>query len=270
MSGVTWLALAVLLAVAATVTWASGGDQRRLPDKASRHDASEARRRRLALLIGLLAGGVAALLLLEPQRLGLAAVVVVALEGARRQRRRQRCRREATRTRASVVEVGEALVAELRAGRPTQSALTSVCRLWAPMAEIARAAHLDADVPGALRRLAGRPGAEGLADLAAAWELAGRTGSGLAVALDRVVGGARDANADLTTVEGELASARATGRVVAGLPLLTLGLGAGAGVGTWRWLLDTPWGIACLAAATGLALAGLTWIDRIADGVARS
>jgi len=70
-------------------------------------------------------------------------------------------------------------------------------------------------------------------------------------------------------VEGELASAQATARLVAGLPLASLAMSAGIGADPWRFLLATPVGVACLGIGALFAFAGLLWIDRIASSVLR-
>lgn len=219
------------------------------------------------VLAGLLLTGT--VLVLDGVRLAVAAVVVVAGSGVAHLRSRGRRRREAERTQTAVVEVGEALVGELRAGRPVLDALARAAGPWEPFAAVAKAAALDADVPAALRRTAREPGAEGLGELAVAWDVAVRTGSGLVEVLNQVVEGNRAAHEDRRTVGTELASARATARLMVLLPVVTLGLAAGSGGAPWRLLVSEPVGVACLGAGTVLALAGLIWIDRIADGVVR-
>lgn len=242
----------------------------------ARSDAGRRRRgspscwRRAAPAGGLVGGtSAAAVLLLDGVRLAVAIVGVIGVAGAWHLRERERRRRAADRTRAAVVEVGEALVGELRAGRDVGTALLRAAEAWEPFGAVARAAALDADVPAALRRVAQEPGAEGLRHLAVAWEVAGRTGAGLADVLTQVVDGARGVHEDLRTVRTELASARSTARLMVLLPVVTLGLAAGTGTAPWRLLVSEPLGVACLGGGVVLVLAGLLWIDRIADGVLR-
>jgi len=168
-----------------------------------------------------------------------------------------------------VLEACELMSAELAAGQPPGLALGRAATSWPLLAPVAEASDLGGDVALALRRAAGEPGAGDLRGVAGAWVVAHRSGAGLAEALDRVAGSIRADRALRRVVESELASARATARLVAGLPLVVLLLGNGGGASAWAFLLRTSVGLLCLAAGLALGLAGLWWIERIAAQVTR-
>jgi tight adherence protein B len=120
-----------------------------------------------------------------------------------------------------------------------------------------------------MHRLSAEPGAEGLRLVAAAWQVSHRTGRGLADALARVADGLRATRATDRVVQGELASARATARLVAALPLLTMAMATGAGADPVTFLIASPLGLGCLAGGLALGFSGLAWIDRLARDVHR-
>jgi len=183
-------------------------------------------------------------------------------------RRRQEAKEAETRG-TRTVEVCDLLAAELAAGRAGEVALEEAAASWPALRPVADACRLGGDVPAALRVLALLPGAQGLRLLAAAWAVSHRTGSGLAAATRRVADAVRSEQATRRVVAGELASARATARLMAALPVLALLMGSGAGGDPWSFLLATPWGLACLAGGLALELTGLWWIELIARGVDR-
>ncbi len=152
--------------------------------------------------------------------------------------RRRRRRRAAEAVAAQVLETCELLAGELAAGRPPGEALDRAAAAWPPL----RAGRRG--VPGRRRRArrAARPGRRAstaprdLRVVAAAWQVAHRTGEGLGAAVDRVAESLRAAGATRRVVAGELASARATARLVAG----PAGAGAGDGLGRRRRPVGLP------------------------------
>lgn len=181
---------------------------------------------------------------------------------------RRRARDRAARATADrVLEACDQLAAELGAGRPPASALAHVAVDWSALAPVAEAHRVGSDVAAAFRVVAAEPGAEDLRYVAAAWQVAQRTGQGLGTAVHRVSGDLREARSTGRVVRGELASARATARMVAGLPVLALLMGSGAGGDPVGFLVGEPLGLACLGTGLAFALAGLWWIEALARAV---
>ncbi|NYE36717.1 tight adherence protein B [Nocardioides cavernae] len=169
----------------------------------------------------------------------------------------------------AVLEVCDLLAADLSAGRPPGAALASAAERWPPLDPVVEALRLGADVPEAFRRLAHeRPGAADLRWVAGAWQVAQDSGHGLSAALERTSAGLRARRRTRRLVDSELASARATARLVACLPVAVLLMGSGTGSDPWAFLLGTPVGWACLGAGLALLALGLWWIERLADAAA--
>ena len=193
-------------------------------------------------------------------------LAAVAVGGGRLVRRRRLARE--VRDRADrVLESCELLASELSAGQPPGAALSRAASGWPPLQPAAEEFSLGGSVPARLRRLAEQPGADDLRLVAAAWELSHRTGDGLADALHRCAAALRESGATRRLVEGELASARATARMVAALPVLTLVLGSGAGGDPVSFLVGHPLGWACLAGGLLFGFLGLWWIESLAGDV---
>jgi tight adherence protein B len=182
---------------------------------------------------------------------------------------RRRERRSAAVTGGRVLEACEQLASELASGQPPGAALARAADDWPELAPVAEAFRVGSDVPAALRTAAARPGAGDLRLLAAAWQVAHRTGQGLADAVDRVARQLVDSRATGRVVAGELASARATARLVALLPVAALAMGSGVGGDPVGFLLRTPAGWLCLAIGLVFGLSGLWWIERLARDVDR-
>lgn len=258
--------LAAATAAMAVVLLIPAPPRRPLPGCGSAGNRLSATRLLLAPLGGM---AVALLAVAEGSVLALGLILLAAGAAAARLADRARRRRDAEGREAQVVEVSQVLAGELRAGRPPVAAVTRAAETWPELEPVAVAARLGADVPGALRRLSEAPGGHGLRQIAAAWQVSQGSGAGLAVAVTHVATSARQAQALRRLVTAELASAQATARMVAALPLLALLMGSGIGGDPWGFLLTTPLGLGCLALGLALALAGLAWIERIATGVGR-
>ncbi|MEF9883760.1 type II secretion system F family protein [Streptomyces sp. P9-A4] len=184
-------------------------------------------------------------------------------------------RRRAGEARAErVVALCGAVVGELRAGWQPAQALSFAARetgaLGAEEAAVLAAARFGGDVPEALRRAAAQDGADGLAGMAACWQVAVDGGAGLAAGLDRLEAALRDHREQRERLRAELAGAWATVAVLALLPVAGIGLGAALGADPLRVLLRTPAGLGCLAVGGALEAAGLWWAARIVRGGERA
>ena len=200
---------------------------------------------------------------------GLAAVAGGAAAGTAALLRQRARRRAAARVSGLVLEACELIAAELGAGLPPGRCLDRAAREWPPLAAVAEAFRMGADVPAAFRQVAAAPGAADLRLVAAAWQVAHRTGQGLGrtrwTGWPPTCAPPRPAR---RVVEGELASARATARLVAG----AAAAGPGDGLGGRRRPVGLPArhprsGSAASPAGLALGLAGLAWIEAIARDV---
>ncbi|MEV6329581.1 type II secretion system F family protein [Streptomyces sp. NPDC051909] len=213
------------------------------------------------------AAGVLALLGSSPLPL-LAGAVAVPLVG--RRLRAARARREREERADRVVELCGAVAGELRAGWQPGQALAFAARAGGALGEqeaaVLAAARFGGDVPEALRRAARRDGADGLAGMAACWQVAVDGGAGLAAGLDRLESALRAHRDQRERLRAQLAGAWATVAVLAVLPVAGLGLGSALGARPLRVLLHTPAGLGCLLVGGALEAAGLWWAARIVRG----
>jgi tight adherence protein B len=184
-----------------------------------------------------------------------------------RQMRIARTHSASLRTRAQTIAALDLLAAELRAGILPRQAIETLAEDAPSLRPAAVAAAHGGDIVAALRAASAEPGAGALADLAGAWHVAERAGAPLADVLDRVATAVRDDAEVDREVQAEAAPARATGRLMAVLPVLGLSLGAGMGANPVHVLTGTVAGALCLAGGFALACAGIVWVDRIVASV---
>lgn len=180
-------------------------------------------------------------------------------------------RRQARQREQEISEACVALSAELRAGMPVTRALSVVSADWPDLfGEVAGRAATGGDVAAALREVARRPGAGSLRALAAGWDVTESTGAPLSRVLVAVADALRAEAGVRREAQSQLASARATARLLAALPFATLVLLSGGDGAAIRFLVSSPYGLACLAGAVTLVGGGLWWVDRLARSATRS
>ncbi|MER7405458.1 type II secretion system F family protein [Streptomyces sp. NPDC000070] len=185
----------------------------------------------------------------------------------RRVRLAGQVRRDRERRADAVIALCGALAGEVRAGRQPGEALLRAARdcggLADAQATVLAAARFGGDVPDALATAARQPGAEGLRGLAACWRVAVDQGAGLAAGLDRLAAALRAERDQRSDLRAQLAGARATAVLLAGLPALGLLIGTALGADPLHVLLHTTAGLGCLVAGGALEGLGLWWVLRI-------
>ncbi|MFH9735091.1 type II secretion system F family protein [Streptomyces sp. NPDC017260] len=285
MTGTGWLSTGVALACLSAAAWLAGSGWH-----------SGARRARLVLAGGAAGTGPPTVRRmtdglrrvrgrLRPEWWSLVAGLVLAVLGGsvlpvvagaagvpmlRRTRLAGRARRNRERGQDAVIALCGALAGEVRAGRQPGEALLYAAHdsggLGDGQAAVLAAARFGGDVPGTLAAAARQPGAEGLRGLAACWRVAVDQGAGLAAGLDRLEGALRAERDQRSDLRAQLAGARATAVMLAGLPVLGLLLGGALGADPLRVLLHTGAGLGCLLAGGVLEGVGVWWVSRIVRG----
>jgi tight adherence protein B len=240
-----------------------------LPGRARLPDAKKTGRAvpRVLLLAGIVSLALVLWSWLDAHQFALASMLALVGLAIGRLVRRRRLARAADRTADQVLAVCDALASDLAAGQPPLISLRRAALEWPDFAPVAVAGQMGADVPGRLRELGRRPGAGQLRTLAATWQVAHDTGSGLAAAIGQAADAIRADRRTARLVAAELASAHATARMLAVLPVGVLLLGTGIGGDPVGFLTGSTAGLICLAVGLGLSFAGLLWLERIADRV---
>lgn len=180
---------------------------------------------------------------------------------------RRRAAKRAAEGQERVLRLCEAFAAELAAGLPPLRVAERAGAEFAEFAELAQAVRVGAEVPATLRRMALVRGHGDLRLVAAAWEVAGRSGSGLAEVMSRMAQAIAQRRATAALADAELASTRATAGLMAVLPVGTLALAGSLGGDPVGFLTGTTPGLICLGAGLGLVVAGLAWLQHIEASV---
>ncbi len=180
---------------------------------------------------------------------------------------RDRARRAAAR--AECAGATRLLASLLRSGQLPSPALAQAAEDFAVLRPAAAAAELGADVGGRLAETALQPGCGGLRPVASAWRLSERTGAPMAEVLGRVAERVREQRRLDGVVAAELAATRASGRIMAVLPAAAVLLGAATGVDNVGVLVGAPVGQFLVLGSVILAVAGVVWVERLADSTER-
>ena len=266
------IGLALLCSAAAAWLWVSPADvvRDRLDPAVDRHPGRGRpwHRRALFGLVGLMVVATAALIG-GPAAAAVCFAVLIALGAAARLLALGRRTRHEHAIRAEVAQACSVIANQVRVGRIPAEALTLAAADAPALAVSARVHRNGGDVVAALLGQAEQPGCAGLRDLARAWQVGTRTGAPMAELLDQVAHALRSDQSVERTVAAELAGPRATGRVMAALPLCGIGLGYLLGGDPVGFLVGGPIGWACLVLGASLAACGVLWIERLARQVGR-
>lgn len=158
-----------------------------------------------------------------------------------------------------------ALASELRSGSAPHTALTRAVGeqvVW-PRA-LAAARFGDSIDEGFLRDAHdNRLLASYLRQLAACWRVSAAQGSGLALSIERLALGVQSQIELRATLDTELAAPRATGRLLAFLPLVGVGMAYLLGADPLAWFAGTLAGAITCGLALSLTVIGALWSRRI-------
>ncbi len=156
------------------------------------------------------------------------------------------------------------LASQVRVGQVPAEALHIAAIDCEVLADAAAVQSIGGEVVELWRASASRPGHGGLLALARAWQVSTETGAPMAPSLEQVAEAlSADREVELLVL-GELAASRATGRMLAALPLVGLGLGYLIGGDPGAFLLENRYGQGCLLLGAALACGGVLWIEHIA------
>jgi tight adherence protein B len=185
-------------------------------------------------------------------------------------RYRARVRRtRAVRESQAIVDALEVLAGELRVGvHPVRAFAAAAADTPSPvataLAAVAARAELGADVPAGLRAAARQSASAGVWErLGLVWELAIDNGLPVATLLHTVQADTVERQRFFAELDANLAGARATTAILAGLPALGVLLGETLGARPLALLLGGGFGGWLLVLGTFLVCAGLCWGDRI-------
>lgn len=174
--------------------------------------------------------------------------------------------------RPDLAELMGSLSGELAAGQPLTAALISAASGLTPIPcpNALLAAQRGGSVAEALRLDAAKNGCAELRSLAACWEVACASGTGLATAVARLAATSRTAAKARGELTAELAATRASGRLLMFLPVLGIATGIWIGADPIHWFVSTMWGRIAFVVGVGLQVVAALWLRRITDRAAVS
>lgn len=179
--------------------------------------------------------------------------------------RRHRERSDAEARAQEVLGACQLLAGLVRVGHVPAAALHIAARDAPVLAEAAASLQIGGAVGPALRRQGVGAGRAGLVELGVAWDVSERTGASLTATLDALGDRLAARQAVRNVVAAELSAPRATGRLLAVLPVAGVLLGYSFGGDPLGFLAGSLPGQLSLVVGVALGCAGVFWTERIAD-----
>jgi tight adherence protein B len=215
-------------------------------------------------------GGILAAAVLGGPRAAVLATAVSVVGLTVRGLLRQRVARRSERRAGRQVARGCSLISShLRVGLVPSEALAAAAAEVPVLREGANVLQLGGDPIRIWQQQAKRSGHGGLRELAQAWQISTQTGAPMSAMLEQVAAGLTADESLGAVVASELSAPRATGKVMAALPVCGIVLGYLLGGDPITWLLERPVGWGCLIGGVLLACLGVLWIEALARRAAR-
>jgi tight adherence protein B len=124
--------------------------------------------------------------------------------------------------------------------------------------------HMGGDPWEVMEHLARVPGQAGLSAIGQAWRVSHVSGSSMHEGLERVRKNLEEAASTADVVAGELAGPRATGQLLAVLPLIGIAMAYGLGADPIQFFTSSVMGRACFIVGLGLGCLGVIWSEILA------
>lgn len=163
-----------------------------------------------------------------------------------------------------VIKACSMMAGQLDAGEIPAQALVVTAAEVCLLGPAAGAVGIGGDVAAELSKLARLPGCAGLDWVSRAWRLCASTGMPLSPVMRQVADSLRAQGDVRDQRRAELASAKSTSRLLAGLPVVGIGMGFLVQADPLSFLMGSLAGHICLVGATTLMCAGLIWSDHLA------
>ena len=172
--------------------------------------------------------------------------------------------RRAQKRREEVVRVAQVLESLMGLGHLPGSALEMAAEEFPMVAPAVATQKMGGDPWDVMEQMSAVPGQEGLSQIGHAWKVCQVSGGSMHASLEQVRMSLEEAQNTASIIAGELAGPRATGQILAVLPLLGLGMAAGLGVNPFAFLFGGMAGRACLVLGVGLICIGVMWSEILA------